>query len=444
MAKNYILDTNVLLTDATSIFKFEDNNVIIPIGVIEELDKFKKDMTELGRNAREVSRSLDDLRGQGDLRAGIKTDNGGTIAVKYNGNFDSYYKETNVDLHVIHLALKIKENDKDHNAIIVSRDINVRVRADALGLEAENYDTNVVEYKDLEGGYAEIYLDPVLFEELKERQEIPIKDIYDIEFPKHPNYYYMVHDSSVHDSSKNDNDCGDCGIMARMNPEGTAIRRLISCPQDLTIKPRNREQGFVVDALMDNDINLVAISGKAGTGKTILAVSVGMHLVETEKRYKRLLVSRPVFPMGRDLGFLPGDIEAKLDPWMQPIYDAFDVICQNNKNQSGREIVEQNHRIVVEPLTYIRGRSIHDQVLIVDEAQNLTPLELKTIITRAGDNTKIVLTGDINQIDNPYIDSMSNGLATVISAFKDSKLAAGIVMSKGERSALSEEATERM
>ena len=435
MIKNYVIDTNVLLTDPTAIFNFEDNNVIVPIGVIEELDKFKKDMSELGRNAREVSRSLDELRLQGNLREGVKIDSGGTVAVRYNGNFGSLMKETNVDLHVIHLAQKIMEKDTSTPTIIVSRDINVRIRATALGLKAENYESLKAEYKDVSEGYTTIDIDPVLFEELQEKKKVPVEDLYDADFPLLPNHYYAVANSINPDGGT---------FFARMNSQGTALQRLISCPNELTIKPKNKEQGFVVDALMDRDISLVSIAGPAGTGKTLLAIVIGMYLVETDKRYKRLLVSRPVYPMGKDIGYLPGDIDAKLDPWMTPIYDAFDVIYSKNKSQNGREIVEQDPKIIVEPLTYIRGRSIHDQILIIDEAQNLTPLEIKTIITRAGENTKVVLTGDIYQIDNPYIDATSNGLSMVISAFKGSSLAASIVMKTGVRSDLATEASERL
>lgn len=387
MIKNYIIDTNVLLQDSSSIFKFQDNNVIIPIGVIEELDKFKKNVDELGRNAREVSRSLDELREKGDLRKGVLTSSGGTVAVRYNGNFGSLMKETNVDLHVIHLAQKIMDQDKDTPTIIVSRDLNVRIRATAMGLKAEDYANTKVEYKDVADGHTEIQLEPVLFSELRERKKISVADIDNPDFPMFPNYYYVV--------SNRDNPYGGT-ILARMNTSGTHIGLLIGHPNGLNIKPKNKEQNFVMDALLDNDIKLVAIAGIAGSGKTLLSVAVGMHLVEIEKKYKRLLVSRPVFPMGKDIGYLPGDINEKLTPWMTPIYDAFEVF-NKNKNMSGKEMVAQDPKILVEPLTYIRGRSIHDQILLVDECLHgdtyikteTGKLKIKSIVDRIEKKEKI-------------------------------------------------------
>jgi PhoH-like ATPase len=426
MVKNYVLDTNVVLLDPQAIFKFEDNNIIIPIGVIEELDKFKKDQTELGKNARQISRYLDDLRHDGDLRKGVKIGDG-TIAVRYDGNLNSYYKEKNVDLHVIHIAQKTIEKEPDVPCVIVSRDINVRIRANALGIIAENYESDQVNHEEIDCGYHDILIDDKLFEEFASEHDVYISKL-NINFDFFPNEYLVVYNSS------------NASLLGRVDSECRRIKKLISCNKGVGIYPKNKEQSFLMDALLDNDIKLVCVAGGAGTGKTIMSLAVGYYLTVHKKEYKRLLVSRPVFPMGKDIGALPGDIDEKLDPWMCPIYDAFEVI---KDGANGRSVVDGNH-VVVEPLTYIRGRSIKDQFLIIDESQNLNIHEVKTIITRAGENTKVVLTGDIYQIDNPYIDSMSNGLSSAIINMRDSKLSAHVVLSKGVRSELAEEASKKL
>jgi PhoH-like ATPase len=428
--KNYIIDTNVLLQDPNSIFNFEDNNVIIPIGVVEELDRFKKDMTELGRNARQVSRILDELREKGDLKEGVALGKG-VLKVRYNGNLKSFYKEKNVDLHVIHIAQETIKKCPKEPCIIVSNDVNVRIRSNALGLKAQKYECGSVPKDEIEKGYSTVEVDEDLFNEFAKNKEFRISDI--VNAPKiYPNYYLTV----IKNTDKK-------SLLGRVNSDMTLVKRLIGCPKKTNLVPRNKEQSFLIDALMDNDIKLVSIAGKAGSGKTLLSTAIAYYLTVEEKEYKRMLVSRPIYPLGKDIGFLPGDLDEKLDPWMVPIYDAFDVI-NDNKAESGRDFVKKNPLIIVEPLTYIRGRSIHDQFLIVDEAQNLTPLEIKTIITRAGDGTKVVLTGDVQQIDNPYIDSLSNGLSVVMAAFRGSKIATGLVLEKGVRSPLAEEAANKL
>jgi len=852
MIKNYIVDTNVFLTNAEALFHFEDNNVIVPIGVIEELDKFKKDITELGRNARQTSRYLDELSEKGDLKEGVLIKSGGKVSVRYNGNLNSLYKEQNVDLHVIHVAQETMKKEPDIPCIIVSRDTNIRIRANALGIKAENYEKDSVKKDDINKGFSDIEVSVKNFEELISNKEIDISKCLD---PKdtYPNYYYIIKKSGDKKT-----------ILARVNKDKTLLTRLMPFSTRLPISPKNKEQNFLFDAILDNDIKLVAVAGKTGSGKTISSIALANYMTMVEKTYKRMLVSRPVYPMGKDIGFLPGPqpltakiltpngwttmgelqigskviardgswatvtgifpkgikkvykitttdygtteccedhlwftrtaedrkrgytgsvkttqeimrslqskicekklnsgvprygkirpnhfiprndavcfdskdkllipsytfgcilgdgyignsvsissidhdlidrckleleeigcnlrrvknsilytissnfknniperqviikdlsdgtekvysgrnqvaeqlninknlvnercrnksvingeqylfgtrerwrnlvknelyklglenkrawekfipnmykyssikdrlsllqglmdtdgtvgkrgfccyfttslrlandlseivkslggrthtrtrnkigkskvfkgknitsrrliyevtvslplcynpfyikrkservkrnaihgvgitsieyvgdkevqcilidrpehlyitddyivthntLEEKLDPWMTPIYDAFDVI---NKNKvSGREYVQNNPSIVVEPLSYIRGRSIHDQILILDESQNLSTLELKTIISRAGENTKIILTGDIQQIDNPYVDSLSNGLSTVIAAFRDSKIATSLVLEKCVRSELAEEAADRL
>jgi len=437
MIKSYVLDTNVLLSDPEAMFNFEDNNVIIPIGVIEELDRFKKDQSELGKNARQISRLLDDLRLKGDLREGVKVGDG-KVMVRYNGNLESYSKENNVDLHVIHIAQKTMDSDPETPCIVVSRDVNVRIRANALGIKAENYESDQIPHEEIDKGYSEILFDDKSFDEFAKEGKVRINDVMDEEAKSQifPNEYFIIYNNS------------GSTLLGRIDPYVTVLKQLISCPNGIGVKPKNKEQQFLIDALLDNDIKLVSIVGIAGSGKTILSSAIGYYLVVNKKEYKRLLISRPVFPMGKDLGYLPGDLDEKLTPWMCPIYDAFDVIKEHANSNikatvSGKSIVDGNS-VVVEPLTYIRGRSIRDQFLIVDESQNLNIHEMKTIITRAGENTKIVLTGDIYQIDNPYIDSLSNGLSSVVMNMRDSKLSAHIVLSKGVRSELAEEASRKL
>lgn len=430
MIKNMVIDTCTLLSDPDAIYAFEDNTVIIPIGVIEELDKFKKDQSELGRNARQVSRALDTLREAGDLSKGVKLPSNGILKVCYNGNLHSLYKEKNVDLHVIHIAQETLKNDPKTLCVIVTKDVNVRIRANALGLKAENYERGAMKKDELDKGYTTVEIDPDAFEELVSAKKVALEKVPQVkDLPA--NYYLVVKKIGEKNS-----------ILCRISRDRTVVKQLIKLPKELKIEAKNKEQSFLLDALLDKDIKLVSVVGKAGSGKTLLSVAVAHYLTITEGKYKRMLVSRPVYPMGKDIGFLPGDIDEKLSPYLAPIYDALDIIY--NFKVSGQDILLENPLIVVEPLTYIRGRSIHDQILIVDEAQNLTKLEIKTIITRAGENTKIILTGDIDQIDNPYIDSLSNGLSIVMDAFRGSSLSAGLILEKGVRSPLAGEASDRL
>ena len=425
-----VLDTCTLLSDPDAIYAFEDNTVIIPIGVIEELDTFKKDQSELGRNARQVSRALDVLRETGDLHEGVKLPSGGILKVRYNGNLHSLYKEKNVDLHVIHIAQETLKNDPKTPCIIVTKDVNVRIRANALGLKAENYERGAIKKDELDKGYTTINIDVSTFEELVSAKKLALEKVPQVkDLP--PNYYLIV----KKEGDKN-------SLLAKVSHDKTVVKLLIHPPKELKIVAKNKEQSFLLDALLDKDIKLVMVAGKSGTGKTLLAVACAHYLTMVEKAYKRMLVSRPVCPMGKEMGFLPGEIEDKMLPWLSPIYDALDFIY--NFKVSGRDIVLENPAIVIEPLAYIRGRSIHDQIMVIDESQNLSPLEVKTIITRAGENTKIILTGDICQIDSPYLDSLSNGLSVAMESFRGSSLAIGLRLEKGVRSALATEASEKL
>lgn len=432
MRKNYILDTCVLIHDPNSIFNFEDNTVIIPIGVIEQLDKFKSQLNSAGQSAREVSRSLDFLCKKGDPQEGILSGNG-IIKIRYNGNIDKYFHDKRMDMHVLHIARIMRTEEPDTPCIVVSRDVNVRIRAKALGFLAEDYIAENVSFDKVDTGYRDLYLPAEKIDELHKQHFLLIDELClgEIKTELYPNEYLSIF-------SEID---GKHSILGKVSGNLKEIVTLRSHGYKAKINPRNREQRFTMDALLDPDIKLVSVTGPAGTGKTLLAIAAGMDQVNNTI-YERMLVSRPTVPMGKDLGYLPGTIDEKLDPWMQPLYDALDIVCNGDKN--GGKTAQLTGKVVISPLAYIRGRSIHRQYLVVDEAQNLTPLELKTIITRAGEDTKVVLTGDVSQIDNPYINIDSNGLTYVMEAFKDEDLAAHIVMKKGERSRLAEIAAQKL
>lgn len=431
--KNFILDTNVLLHDPQSLFKFQDNNIIIPITVIEEIDRFKKDMNETGRNARMVSRILDSMREKGSLAAGVTTTGGGTLRVEMFTEI--HFKNLPVDLRVdngdnriIAVALDVRDRFPDTVTIFVTKDSNLRIKADAIGLIAEDYESDKVDIQDLYSGTRTIEVPAEAIDRFYGQGwlEAPVAMA--------PNEFITIVDSA------NPNHSAIC----RNDPANARIVPVHKVPKDgiWSLFPRNREQSFALDVLMDDSIKLVTLVGKAGTGKTLLAIAAGLHKTAEENIYNRLLVSRPVFPMGKDLGFLPGDIEEKLTPWMQPIFDNVELLISGHESEKrhgkGYKELMAMGLLDIEPLTYIRGRSIPNQYLIVDEAQNLTPHEIKTIVTRVGDGTKIVLTGDPYQIDNPYVDSSSNGLTYLVEKFKGERIAAHVTLTKGERSELAE------
>ncbi len=428
MRKNYILDTNVLLHDPTALTHFQDNTVVIPISVIEEIDKFKRDLSELGRNARQVSRMLDELRSRGKLSDGIPLDQGGCLRVAISPAAEvKGLPNGGADNEIIRLALQLKKEEAPARCVVVSKDINLRIKADGMGIDAEDYETDRVDISELYLGHSTLEIPPEDMAAFREQGQIP----YNGE-TRPPNEYLLLVDTADPQHT----------ALGRLDPEGRHIIALIPTPRELsTVRPRNKEQHFALDALLDERIRLVTIIGKAGTGKTLLAVAAGLYSVAERKLYRRLLVSRPTMPMGRDIGFLPGDVDEKLNPWMQPIYDALDLLSNipDGAARRGREGENGGSPLIgIEPLSFIRGRSIHHQFMIIDEAQNLTPLEVKTIITRVGHGTKIVLTGDIYQIDNPYVDSTSNGLSKTVGSFRSFGIAAHVNLSKGVRSELAE------
>ena len=431
--KNFILDTNVLLHDPQSLFKFEDNNIIIPITVIEEVDRFKKDMNETGRNARMVSRILDSMREKGSLAAGVTLPGGGMLRIEMFA--EKYFKNLPVDLRVdngdnriLAVAQDVRDRFPDSETIFVTKDSNLRIKADAISLAAEDYESDKVDIQDLYSGTRSIEVSPDAVDRFYGQGwlEAPVELA--------PNEFITIVDSS------NPNHSAIC----RNDPANSRVVPVRKVPKEgiWSLFPRNREQSFALDVLMDDSIKLVTLVGKAGTGKTLLAIAAGLHKTAEENVYNRLLVSRPVFPMGKDLGFLPGDIEEKLTPWMQPIFDNVELLISGHESEKrhskGYKELMAMGLLDIEPLTYIRGRSIPNQYLIVDEAQNLSPHEIKTIVTRVGEGTKIVLTGDPYQIDNPYVDASSNGLTYLVEKFKGERIAAHVTLTKGERSELAE------
>ncbi|WP_416151080.1 PhoH family protein [Salipaludibacillus sp. HK11] len=435
MAKTYILDTNVLLQDPLALFSFDDNDVIIPAVVLEEVDSKKRYMDEIGRNAREVARLLDDLRGQGKLNEGVKLESGGNLIVELNHRsfeqMKKHYFESTNDNRILAVALNISL-ERSEDVVLVSKDALLRVKADALGLHSEDFlSDRIVQFDRMYQGYEESWLDPTKMDELFEKKQLPINEIHTNH--KYPNHFYIFKDSAN----------GTRSALAIMNVKGTHFQLFLK-NHDSTwgIKPRNVQQKMALELLTREDIPLVTLVGKAGTGKTLLSLAAGLYQTEDLNRYKKLLVARPVVPMGKDIGYLPGEKDEKLRPWMQPIYDNLEYLFNTNKSGELEQILAGMSSIQVEALTYIRGRSIPDQFIIIDEAQNLTKHEVKTILTRVGEGSKIVLMGDPKQIDHPYLDEYTNGLTYVAERFKHLSESGHIKLEKGERSGLAQLAAD--
>jgi PhoH-like ATPase len=451
MKKNYVLDTNILLHDPNAIFRFDDNNVVIPIYVIEEVDQFKREGSERGRNARHVVRLLDDLRDAGGaLSKGVPLKSGGTLTVVVPARFPelpSALDKRAMDAAILQTAFEVRDQNGGSPTIFVTMDTNLRIRADALGMQAETYENQRVTPERADGPGAtdvEVSADEIdaFFQDgklaapsalLAPDREASTRDLRKAEQPP-----FLIANQSVL-------------LRDRANASHTALGRFDAAKREIValrtpregvigVRPRNKEQSHALDILLDENIRLVTLIGKAGTGKTLLALAAGLKRTVEDGVYTRMLVSRPVMPLGKDIGFLPGDVDEKLNPWMQPIFDNLEFLFSSGTRKGPRAYAEllDSGQLQVEPLTYIRGRSLPQQYIIVDEAQNLTPHEVKTIITRSGDGTKIVLTGDPGQIDNPYVDSASNGLSVAADRFRGEKVAAHIVLTRGERSELAE------
>ncbi|SES39580.1 PhoH family protein [Salipaludibacillus aurantiacus] len=440
MAKIYILDTNVLLQDPLALYSFDENKVIIPAVVLEEIDSKKRYMDEIGRNAREVARLLDDLREKGKLHEGVKLPNGGNLVVELNHRtFDQMKKhfiDTTNDNRILAVALNIsieqKEMKKNEEVILVSKDALLRVKADALGLKSEDFlSDRVVKFDRMYLGYEENWLSPEKMDLLFEEKRLPISEVKTSH--TYPNHFYIFKDLAN----------GTRSALAMTDKKGEYINLFLSQQEPVWgIKPRNVQQKMALELLTREDIPLVTLAGKAGTGKTLLSLAAGLYQTEDLNKYKKLLVARPVVPMGKDIGYLPGEKEEKLRPWMQPIYDNLEYLFNTNKSGELDQILAGMSSIQVEALTYIRGRSIPDQFIIIDEAQNLTKHEVKTILTRVGEGSKIILMGDPKQIDHPYLDEYTNGLTYVTEKLKHRGESGHIKLEKGERSGLAQLAAD--
>ncbi len=430
MREKLILDTNIFLYDPQVMEQFSDSLLLLPLEVIEEIDKFKHDASETGRNARSFAQIIDRLRAKGSLRDGVDIGKNCLLQVvsdHYHLNGNSHCNAADA---VLRLGLQLREKCSEGEPMpaIISKNVNLRVKADALGLCARDYEPLSLAADSFQGwqrlnlAAEEIALlqsgSPLNFQHKK----------------LHPNEYVFACETG---HPKN-------AVCARMDFEGRDLWPLLDTTKTLCgIRSLNIEQTFTINALTDENISLVTLSGKAGTGKTLLAIAAGLQQIFADNRYQRMLVFRPTLPVSRDLGYLPGDINEKMRPWMQPVYDALEYIRSQDKKNPARILpndILSCREISVEPLTYIRGRSIPNQFIIIDEAQNLTPLEIKTVVTRVGAGSKMILTGDPDQIDTPYLDARSNGLTCLVERFQQSPLHAHITLQKGERSELAETA----
>ncbi len=438
--RTFVLDTNVLLYDPNAIFVFKEHDLVIPITVIEEIDRFKKDLNETGRNARHVSRHLDELRRQGSLAKGVKLPDGGTLRIEIAHDLatlpPTFGRGTN-DAAILGTAHELAQRSPKGSVVFVTRDTNLRIKADALSLPAEDYEHAHIEVDEQYSGVATQDADAARISELWTAGQVA-----ESSGQLNPHQFVIL---------KNPENASQTAL-ARYDQKRQVLKLVPRFKDGVWgIQARNKEQLFALDLLLDDAVQLVTLDGVAGTGKTLLAIAAGLKKVADERKFRRLVVSRPIFPLGRDLGFLPGDVSEKLNPWMKPIFDNLELLIGLRDIDDGRGRVHHGAAfqplldqgvLEVEPLTYIRGRSMPSQYLIIDEAQNLTPHEVKTVITRAGEGTKVVLTGDPQQIDNPYVDAMSNGLTYVVERFKGSSLAGHVTLRKGERSPLAELAAQ--
>ena len=431
--KVFVLDTNVILHDSSCIYQFQEHDIVVPITVLEELDQFKRGNETLNYHAREFVRALDSLSGDKLFDGGVKIGPGrGKISIKLEQKFHEdiafNYSSNKLDHHILNTAYHLAIENPARKVILVSKDVNLRMKAKSIGLMAQDYTTDHV--KDISVLYAGRRIEESVPEELidcmyTEPYQIDVSALPLVK-PLLPNEYIIMRNAKK-------------SALATFDSFSQVIKRVDKVAA-YGITPRNAEQTFALSALMNTDIQLVTVSGKAGTGKTLLALAAAL---ERRRYYRQIFIARPIVPLSnRDMGFLPGDIQAKLDPYIQPLFDNLGVIQnqfpeQDSNNRRVKELLDEG-KLVVAPLSYIRGRSLVKIYFIVDEAQNLTPHEVKTIITRAGENTKVVFTGDIFQIDHPYLDAYSNGLSYLIDKMQGQKIYAHINLEKGERSELAE------
>ena len=452
--KIVVLDTNVLLHDPEAPHRFGDLRVVIPMQVVEEIDRFKKDHSEKGRNARRISRLLDSYRQRGSLADGVRLE--GTEQGKLQVIFcqaqalkglPAELQGGGGDNNILAVALeqmRCSGLEEAPEVVLISKDINLRIKADAVGLKAEDYINDNVSIDDLYTGFRQLSTDAETMKTLHDEDHLSLSAITDVEWQ-----HLLANEGVVMVDPQNDSHT----LLARHQGNSKTIKPLHWARAHLgRIKARNREQSFALDLLLDPSIALVTLVGKAGTGKTLLALAAGLHQVADTHQYARLLVTRPPISLGKDIGYLPGTLEEKLGPWMKPIIDNIDFITGASPGDDSETTKKPRRReprnawsdlqgmglLEVEAINTIRGRSIPHQFLVVDEAQNLTPLEVKTIVTRVGEGTKIVFTGDPYQIDNPYVDAESNGLTWLVEKLKGQPLVGHMTLSKGERSELAE------
>tara|TARA_Y100000310_G_C20690573_1_gene821930 strand:- start:1577 stop:2896 length:1320 start_codon:yes stop_codon:yes gene_type:complete len=426
--KTYVLDTNVYLTDGSSIFRFGKNDILIPFKILEEIDKHKKRQDAVGRNARLIIRTLDDIRSKGSLKKGARIAKGKGLAFARPQDVSllpDEFDRKDADNIIISSALAEKKENPKKKVIVVTRDINMRIKCDALGIISEDYEVEQVlnENQALYSGFMKYLVDEQVVDQFYNGEDIYVSED---EVKINPHQFVMLI------SSANDKKTA----LAKFTNYATPLRKVNKYKSVWGVKPRNKEQSFAMDLLMDPSISVISLVGKAGSGKTLCAIAAGLEqALEAEKSheppYKRLIVSRPIQPMGKDLGYLPGTLEEKMDPWLSPIWDNLEFLMGDKKTL---DMYINDGIIEIEALTYIRGRSIANAYIIIDEAQQLTQHEIKTILTRVGEDTKIIFTGDVEQIDNVYVDEFSNGLTYVVEKFKWYDLSGHVKMEKGERS----------
>ncbi|HXE56087.1 MAG TPA: PhoH family protein [Tepidisphaeraceae bacterium] len=435
--KHFVVDTNVLLHNPNAIFMFADNEVIIPFDVIEELDKFKAATDDLGRNARTVIRHLDQLRATGNISEGVPVpQTGGRVRVvlEEGQKLCAGLTANTPDNRIICCALNLQQQGA--RVVFISKDINARIKGDALGLDTEDFEAQKVDFDHLYTGWREQVVPAKLIDRLFADKQARLEGP-----PLYANQFVLL---------KDENDPNHTALARAKGEPGTIFPVRSRRGPVFGIMPRNLQQTMALDLLLDDSVKLVSLIGNAGTGKTLMALAAGMGKVLNEQVYQKLLCARPIMPLGRDIGYLPGDKDQKLTAWMQPIFDNMAYLLSNRLSGDGQHAqhaslssVEQriqqlmdSGQVVLEPLTYIRGRSIPHQFMIVDESQNLTPHEVKTIASRVGEGTKLVLTGDATQIDNPYLDSSSNGLSYLVERLKGKSIVGHVTLGKSERSEL--------
>lgn len=454
--KTYVLDTNVLLSDPNSIFSFDEHNVVIPMAVLEELDNHKSRQDDVGRNARSVSRTLDDLREKGSLMEGIKLDHGGLLKVVTMSPewvkclpVELKPADPKVDNMIIAFMMSLLESQ---NAVLVSKDINVRLKCDSLGIRCEDYRKMRVtnDPKNFYRGVEVIEVPLEMVDDFYADGELQLPEEIASKHQLFPNQIIIIKNTIEGLTTKS--------AIAKCIKPGSPLVPVNKIDQAFNLKPRNKEQSFSLDLLFDENIKLLTLVGPSGTGKTLLAIAAALSQLKglgDTPRYEKLIVTRPVQPLGKDIGFLPGTLEEKMEPWIAPIKDNINFLMgghgskkasrrRGSPQEEGKKpndehylaLMQEKGLIEIEAITFIRGRSIPNSFIIIDEAQNLSMHELKTIITRVGDNTKIVLTGDVEQIDNVHVDAFSNGLTYAVEKFKEYPIAAHVTLIKGERSEL--------